>query len=93
MYPFESCLPPNMCPEVELLDHMVTLFLDFLGNLHAVFLSGYYKVFNLGTIDKPLLWLENFECGVLNFECKRYSNISGLYKVMLSSLTTLSQLQ
>ena len=34
-----------MCPEVELLDHMVTLILDFLMNLHAVFLSGYYKEF------------------------------------------------
>ena len=31
----------EICLEVGLLDHMVTLFLVFKGTLHTAFLSGY----------------------------------------------------
>ena len=41
MYLFELWFSPDICLGVGLLDHMTTLVLVFLRNLHTVFHSGY----------------------------------------------------
>ena len=41
MYCFKLEFSPAICPEMELLDHMVTVFFNFLRTIHTVFHSGY----------------------------------------------------